>query len=91
MDDNHHEQVFKKFCSETFLNSDSKGQGSKTIGRRKGNKIVKLLKNDDAEQFNDFPKFKHWVKTRVFQLITYTALGLCDVLCLTVKSKVRFM
>ena len=78
-----HKEKFEDFCKATFIDGDNKG--SKTITRAKGEKIKLLSKNDDDE-FS--PKFKHWVKTRGFQLITYSALGLCNVLCLPAKSKV---
>ena len=35
-------------------------------------------------------KFKHWVKTRRFRLMSYPALGLVDVLCLPAKSEVLY-
>ena len=71
-----HKEKFEDFCKATFIDGDNKG--SKTITRAKGEKIIKLLsKNDDDEEFS--PK-----KTR---LITHSALGLCNVLCLPAKSK----
>ena len=74
--ENHKE--FEDFCKATFIDGDNKGS-KLSPDRAKGEKIIKLLsKNDNAEEFN--PKFKHWVKTRGFQLITHSALGLCNVL-----------
>ena len=43
----------------------------------------------DLESNEYYVKFKHWVNERKFQLLTYSGLGLYDVLCLPVKSTVR--
>ncbi len=75
---------FEKFC---FLENDLKG--SKTISREKANKVIMYLKKDPTADYS--PKFKHWVKMRKFQLVTYTAFGLHDVLCLPAKSEVLFL
>ena len=76
---------FEKFCEEQFKNSQT--SGSKTITKEKGKRIIHLLKKDDeSEEYS--PKFKHWVKQRGFQLVTYSALGLQDVLCLPAKTEV---
>ena len=81
-----HKRDFEKFCYETFLCNVA--AGSKTIGRDKGERIVKMLKYGDD---GDEPaKFKHWVKTRRFCLMSYPALGLVDVLCLPAKSEVLY-
>ena len=46
-----------------------------------------MLKKDPVSvQYSS--KFKHWVKQRKFQLVTYSALGLYDVLCLPTKTEV---
>ena len=45
-----------------------------------------LANNGNADDFT--PKFQHWVKTRGFQLITHSALGLSNVLWLPAKTKV---
>ena len=38
---------------------------------------------------NDYtPKFRHWVKSKGFQLISHSALGLKDVLCIPAKTSV---
>ena len=80
-----HKEKFEEFCRATFIDGQSKG--SKTITRAKGENIVQLLANNgNADDFN--PKFKHWVKTRGFQLITDSALGLSNVLCLPAKTRV---
>ena len=68
-----HQEKFEDYCWATF-NIAGENKGSKTITRAKGDKIVKLLsKKGTAEDFT--PKFKHWVKSRGFQLITYSALA----------------
>ena len=83
-----HKEEFEQFCLEKFVRNDSKGLGSKTISREKGDKIIKVLKKDpSAEEYS--PKFKHWVKTRKFHLVTFSVLGLNDVLCLPAKSEVN--
>ncbi len=55
---------------------------------QKGERIVKVLKNHPASREYS-PQFKHWVKQRRFQLVSYTALGLKDVLCLPAKTQVN--
>ena len=66
---------FEKFCLESFINSDFKGQGSKTVRRAKGKKFVSVLKKDHvAEEYS--LKFKHWVKQRNFHLVISSALEL---------------
>ena len=66
-------QKFEEFCRVSFIESDIKG--SKTITRAKGEKIINLL-NKDGDQEDYSPKFRHWVKTRGFQLVSHSALGL---------------
>ena len=39
-------EAFQKFCFETFVDSDGKQKGSKTITAEKGAKIIKFLKKD---------------------------------------------
>ncbi len=79
-------EKFEEFCKEAFIN----GKGSKTITKCKGEKIVRLLKKKgDLSAFD--PKFRHWVKNKEFQLISHSALGLKDVLCLPAKCKVSSM
>ena len=78
-------QRFEEFCRVTFIENDSKG--SKTITRAKGEKIIKLL-NKDGDQEDYSPKFRHWVKTRGFQLVSHSALGLKNVLCIPAKTDV---
>ena len=78
-------QKFEEFCKDTFMDGDSKG--SKTISRAKGENIIKLLKKEG--DMNDYtPKFRHWVKSKGFQLISHSALGLMDVLCIPAKTSV---
>ena len=81
-----HKEKFEEFCRLTFIENDSKG-GSKAVTRAKGEKIVKLL-NKDGDPDDYSPKFRHWVKTRGFQLITHSALGLRNVLCIPAKTNV---
>ena len=73
-------QMIEEFCKDTFMDGDSKG--SKTISRAKGENIIRLLKKDYT------PKFRHWVKSKGFQLISHSALGLKDVLCIPAKTSV---
>eukprot|EP00731_Ephydatia_muelleri_P006834 Em0003g1082a len=74
-------QTFEEFCKDTFMDGDSKG--SKTIYRAKGEKIIRLLK----KEMNDYtPKFRHWFKSKGFQLISHSAQGLKDVLCIPAKT-----
>ena len=54
---------------------DGDSKGSKTISRAKGENIIRLLKKEG--DMNDYtPKFRHWVKSKGFQLISHSALGL---------------
>ena len=49
--------------------------------------IIKLLKKEG--DMNDYtPKFRHWVKSKGFQLISHSGLGLKDVLCIPAKTSV---
>ena len=78
-----HKEEFEQFCLEKFVRNDSKGQGSKTISREKGDKSIKVLKKDpSAEEYS--PNI--WVKTTKFHLVTFSVLGLNDVLA---KSEVN--
>ena len=52
---------------------------------KKGERIVAVLKGSEAHD----ARFKHWVKRRGFKLVSYSALGLYDVLCLPAKKPVR--
>ena len=84
------QETFQKFCFEKFVANDGEWKGSKTITREKAEKIIKLLKKDpESNEYSS--KFKHWVKERKFQLMTYSGLGLYDVLCLPAKSTVRML
>ena len=82
---NDQKEEFERFCRHKFIDVESKGQGSKTITKEKGQKTIKVLKKE-GEQY--CPKFRHWMKQRKFQLVSYSALGLHDVLCLPAKSEV---
>ena len=78
-------QMFEKLCKDTFMDGDSKG--SKTISRAKGENIIRLLKKEG--DMNDYtPNFSQWVKRKGFQLISHSALGLKDVLCIPAKTSV---
>ena len=75
-----HKEEFEQFCLEKFVRNDSKGEGSKTISREKGDKCSrKTLQLKSISQ-------NHWVKTRKFHLVTFSVLGLNDVLCLVNKG-----
>ena len=78
-------KLFDDYCDQRF---GKDGQhSSKTITKAKGQRIVQMLRGDPAaEQYG--AKCKFWVKHRGFQLVTYTPLGLKDVLCLPAKKKV---
>ena len=80
-------KVFETFCAERY--GENGCQTSKTIAREKGQKIIRLLRNDPvAEAYSS--KFKFWVKQHGFSLINYSPLGLKDVLCIPSKKQVRF-
>ena len=83
-------EAFEAYCKECyggFSDDDSSGAcpKSKTITASKARKIVRVLKKDPAA-VNYCPKFRHWVKRHGSRLITHTALGLMDVLCLPAKK-----
>lgn len=81
-------EVFETYCTERYV-GESGSQTSKTVTREKGQKIVKLLRNEPGtEAFGS--KFKFWVKQRGFSLINYSPLGLKDVLCLPSKKQVSY-
>ena len=83
-----HKKRFEEFCAETFLEGENKG--SKSMTRAKGEKVIALLRKDGNPD-DYIPKFKHWVKTRGFQLITHSALGLLNILCLPAKTNVSIL
>ena len=60
-----------------------KKAGSNTITRAKGERIVAYLLGRSVEKD---AHFRFWVK---FRLMDYPALGLKDILCVPVKTKVR--
>ena len=68
--------TFEVFCEDTFIDGDKKG--SKTISRAKGENVIRLLKKEGY--LNDYTKFRHLVKSKGFQLVSHSALGLKDVL-----------
>ena len=82
--DNH--EAFDKYLKESYIDIEKKG--SKTVTRSKGAKIIALLE-DDTSGTSD-ARFKHWVKSRGFQLLDYPTLGLKNVLCLPCKNKVIY-
>lgn len=63
-----------------------KKAGSKTITRSKGDRIVSFL---TGRSTSEDAHFRFWVKSRGFKLMDYPALGLKDILCIPVKTKVR--
>jgi hypothetical protein len=92
MDIDNQRELYQRYCEEKFLASSST---SKTICAEKGRRIIKLLTNNlqdndaaDSSDVDDGARFKCWVKTRGFKLISYTPLGLTNVLCLPAKKKV---
>ena len=71
----------------TVLDTLSDIKTRKTISRAKGDNIIRLLKKEG--DMNDYtPKFWHCVKSKGFQLISHSALGLKDVLCIPAKTSV---
>ena len=76
--------IFENFISERYGAGANK---SKTVTREKGERIVQVLKNDPAAASYD-AKFKHWIHQRNFQVVSFAALGLKDVLCLPSKTTV---
>ena len=77
---------FTSFCRKRYGSDDDDGEcrKSKTVTARKGEKIVAVLKGSEAYD----ARFRHWVRQRGFKLVSYSALGLCDVLCLPAKTPV---
>ncbi len=80
-------RLFDQHCKERFQDREDATGTSKTIWREKGKRIVNVLKSEPAAQHYS-PKFKFWVKKRGFELISYSPLGLCDVVCLPAKKNV---
>ena len=80
-------EEFESFCKERYGGDSQLGTApkSKTITKEKGERIIQALKQEDSDIC---PKFKHWVRSRKFQLLSYPPLGLKDVLCLPAKSQV---
>ena len=78
---------FTEFCHRRYGSDDDEGEckKSKTVTAKKGERIVAVLKGSEAHD----ARFKHWVKRRGFKLVSYSALGLYDVLCLPAKKPVR--
>lgn len=95
---NTHRDRFEQYCRAKFSGSTSDADGdsgeanatpstSKAIWKEKGTRIVHVLKGDPvAHTYSKF--FKFWVKKRGFQIMSYSPLGLKDVLCLPAKKKV---
>ena len=84
-----HRERFEEYCRAKF-SADAAGEKntSKAIWKEKGSRIVNVLKGDPAAQ--DYSAtFKFWVKKRKFQIMSYSPLGLTDVLCLPAKKKVN--
>ena len=79
-------QEFTAFCRERYGTDEEEGgcQKSKTVTAGKGEKIVAVLKGSEAYSSN----FRYWVRRRGFKLMSYSALGLNDVLCLPAKKPV---
>lgn len=80
VDDVQHKQLFERFCQERFY----EGSCTKTLSREKREKVVKLLRNEDAPGVS--ATFRFWVKNRGFQLVSMDGT---DVLCLPTKHKVN--
>ena len=77
-------EAFNQYVQENYM--DIMHKGSKTITRNKGAKIISALEETEASCCDSH--FKHWIKTRGFQLMDYPTLGLRNVLCLPCKNKV---
>ena len=79
-------EIFEEFCKDFFF-FDGDNKGCKTISRAKGENIIRLLKKEwDLKYYT--PKFKHWVKSKGFQLVSHSALGLKHVLRIPAKTSV---
>ena len=65
-------ETFELHCKERYGGDNQLGTApkSKTVTMEKGERIRKVLKNDPAAAYF-CAKFKHWVKSRGFQLISY--------------------
>ena len=87
-------EIFEDYCRERYgegvrdsATTKATISTSKAVPRQKGERIVKVLKgHPDARDYS--PQFKNWVKRRRFQLVSYAALELRDVLCLPAKTQV---
>ena len=77
-------EAFDNYLQENYIDANHKG--SKTITRSKGAKIIAALEAPESSVCDSH--FKHWIKTRGFQLMDYPTLGLKNVLCLPCKNKV---
>ena len=64
-------ELFETYCKERYGGDDQLGTApkSKTVTMEKGERIRKVLKNHPAA-VSFCSKFKHWVKSRKFQLIS---------------------
>ena len=56
--------------------------------REKGERIVQVLKNNPAAASYDAKLSTAWIRQRNFQVVSFAALGLKDVLCLPSKTTV---
>ena len=92
-------QAFEAFCKERYGGFDEEDneeeeaipscKRSKTVTRRKGARILAMIKNRSAaDSGTHSAKFQHWVKHCGFQIVSYTLLGIHDVLCLPAKRPV---
>ena len=91
-------QAFEAFCKERYGGFDEEEdeqlgetilpmcKKSKTITKRKGERILNVLKNSSDCTYP--PKFQYWVKHRGFKIISHPLLGIHDVLCLPAKRPV---
>ena len=84
-------QICKKRClrssAKILLLMVTTKEAKRSPCRAKGENVIRLLKKEG--ELNDYtPMFKHWVKSKGFQLVSHShsALGLKDVLSIPAKA-----
>ena len=79
-----HRQLFERFCRQKFHDG---GRGcSKTVSKKKREKVIKYLNNGDLPGVS--AHFRFWVKNRGFQLVQMDG---SSVLCLPNKQRVSWI
>ena len=82
-------KLFEDYCRDKYGGFGTDNDGcprSKAVTKAKGERIVKILQGACIE--SDTLQFRHWIKQRRFKLVTHSALGFKDVLCIPAKTKV---